>query len=177
MKTKILVGAFFLVTLIIVSTANAGTSGAYVGFTLGNSTPEDTHFDSAMGWKVLAGYALNANWAVEGGYTSFGEMDGPLIMGYSTSVESAGVELAAVGSYSINDKYSLLGKLGVLNWNFDINIDGIGTTSTSGMDIFFGLGGKYNINDKLSVCAIGERYTDEDDGIYLLSVSLIYSFK
>lgn len=159
------------------TTANEDVRGAYAGFGLGNASPEANGFDSAVGWKIFAGYEINVNFSLEGGYTSFGEMDGPIISGVSTSIEPTGFELAAVGRYPINDRLSFLGKLGFLAWDFKVNGAGIGSASTTGTDIFFGLAGEYNLPGNLGVRVAWDRYTVEDDNVDLLSASVVYSFK
>ncbi|MCK4586800.1 MAG: outer membrane beta-barrel protein [Gammaproteobacteria bacterium] len=171
---KYILAGVFAATFCLASGANA--EGIYAGISLGNASPEDSAFDSAVGWKLFGGYEVNNNLAIEGGYTSFGEMDGPTIFGFSTSVEPTGFELAAIGSYPINDQFSFFGKLGFLAWDFKVNIDGLGSDSTTGTDIFFGLGGKYNLSNNLDLRATWERYTVEGDNIDLLSASVVYSF-
>jgi len=173
----IVVAGLFLASFSFISATDADAGGAYVGVSVGNASPEDSAFDSAVGWKAFAGYGINNNLAVEGGYTSFGEMDGPTIQGFSTSVEPTGFELAAVGRYPINDQFSLFGKLGFLAWDFEVNVAGLSAGSTTGTDIFFGVGGEYNLSGNLGVRATWDRYTIEDDNVDLLSASVVYSFR
>lgn len=175
MSYKVAIAGLMVVSLGIVSEAHAET-GAYGGISLGNASLEGDAYDSAMGWRISAGYELNSYVAVEGGYTSFGEMDGPTFMGNKISAEPTGFELAAVGSVPVNGQVSLLGKLGVLAWDLDIRLQGQGSTSRSGTDVFYGVGGKYSLNDGVSLRASWERYTVEDADLDFFSGSVVFSF-
>jgi len=168
-----LLSGVFISTFCFASGANA--EGVYAGFSLGNASLDESEIDSAVGWKLFGGYEVSDNIAIEGGYTSFGEMDISDFW-YSATLEITGFELAAVGSYPINDQLSLLGKLGFLRWDAEFDFSGLGSVSTSGTDIFFGLGGQYNLSDNLDVRATWERYTVEDTDADLLSASVVYSF-
>lgn len=123
------------------------------------------------------GFEINNKIAIEGGYTSFGEMDGPSKLGFSTSIEPTGFELALIESYPINHQLDFFLKLGLLDWDFKVNNAGSGSFSTTGRDIFFGLGWEYDLLGNWGVRGTWDRYKIEGDNIHLLSGSLVYSFK
>ncbi len=176
MNKKYLLAGLFVASLGTTSIATAGPGDTYAGISIGNASPDSSGFDSAIGWKIFGGYEINEILAVEGGYTSFGEMDGPTILGFSTSVEPTGYEIAAVGNFPINSQLSLFGKVGLLAWDFKANINGLGSNSTTGTDAFYGLGGQYEISGNLAVRASWERYTIEDGDIDFLSASAVFGF-
>ena len=176
MHKKYLLTGLFVASLGVTSIATAGAGDTYGGATLGNATPDSSGFDSAIGWRIFGGYKLNEVLAVEGGYTSFGEMDGPDVLGFSTSIEPTGFEVAAVGSFPINSQLSLFGRVGLLAWDFQVNVSGLGSDSTTGTDVFFGLGGQYEISGNLAVRAGWDRYTIEDGDIDFLSASAVFGF-
>lgn len=177
MDKKYLLAGLFAASLGFTSIATAASAGdIYAGGSLGNASPDSSGFDSAVGWKIFGGYALNEMLAVEGGYTSFGEMDGPTVLGFPTSVEPTGFEVAAVGNFPINSQLSVFAKAGLLAWDFQFNVSGLGSTSTTGTDVFFGIGGQYEISGSLAVRAGWERYTIEDGDIDFLSASAVFGF-
>jgi len=158
----------------IVTSSSAGTNAgnAYAGVSVGNASPDASGYDNAIGWKIFGGYALNEILAVEGGYTSFGEMDGPM----TSSVQPAGFEVAAVGNFSINSQFSLFGRIGLLAWDFEENFSGGGSNSTTGTDVFFGIGAQYEISGNLAVRGSWESYTAENLDIDFLSASAVFGF-
>jgi len=157
----------------IVTSSSAGTNAgnAYAGVSVGNASPDSSGYDNAIGWKIFGGYALNEILAVEGGYTSFGEMDGPM----TSSEKPAGFEVAAVGNFSINSQFSLFGKIGLLAWDVEQNASG-GGSSTTGTDVFFGIGAQYEISGNFAVRGSWESYTVEDGDIDFLSASAVFGF-
>ncbi len=177
MNKKYLLVGLFVASLGTTSIAAAGAGDTYAGVSIGNASPDSSGFDSAIGWKIFGGYSLNDILAVEGGYVSFGKMDGPST---SSSIESTGFEVAAVGNFPINSQFSLFGKVGLLAWDADINASGPGgsaSASETGTDVFFGLGGQYEISGNLAVRASWERYTMMDDlDIDFLSASAVFGF-
>lgn len=174
MNKKYLLAGLFVASLGYTSvTTAAGTTGdIYAGISVGNASPDSNGVDSAIGWKIFGGYALNEILAVEGGYTSFGEMDGSA----ASSAEPTGFEVAAVGNYPFNSQFSIFGKVGLLAWDLEKNnIDGSSDNST-GTDIFIGVGGQYEISGNLAIRAGWERYTVEDGDIDFLSASAVFGF-
>ena len=176
MNRKTIVTGLIVVSLSLASTAFADAGNSYAGFSLGNATPDSSGFDNASGWKIFGGYEINDNFAVEGGYTSFGKMNGPVILGFSTSVEPTGFEVAAVGNFPVNNLFTFFGKAGILIWDFKVNVDGLGSSSTTGTDAFFGIGGKFNVAKNTDIQVAWDSYTVEGGGIDLLSVGVVYSF-
>jgi len=176
MNKKYLLAGVLAAGLGIAATANAGAGDVYAGASLGNASPDTSGLDSAVGWKIFAGYEISDILAVEGGYTSFGEMDGPTILGSSTSVEPTGFEVAVVGNSPINSQLSVFGKVGLLAWDFQTNLGVFGSETTTGTDVFYGIGGQYEVSGNLAMRASWERYTIEDGDIDLLSVSAVMEF-
>ena len=192
MNKKYLLAGLFVASLGSTSIAAAGAGDTYAGFSLGNVSQDASGFDidDTIGWKVFAGYALNDVLAIEGGYTTFGDADwgfsgNPPPPGFSTSLETTGVEIAAVGNFPINSQFSLFGKVGLLVWDSEISFSGPGSSDSAddtGTDVFFGFGGQYEIAGNLAVRASWERYTvtiddaDLDTDIDFLSVSAVFGF-
>jgi len=172
MNKKYLLAGLFVASLGTTSIAAAVAGDTYAGVSVGNASPDSSGIDSAVGWKIFGGYALNEILAVEGGYVSFGKMDGP----FASSVEPTGFEVAAVGNFPINSQFSLFGKVGLLAWDTkETNTFG-NSNSTTDTDVFYGAGGQYEISGNLAVRAGWERYTIEDGDIDFLSASAVFDF-
>jgi len=177
MNKKYLLAGLFVASLGSTSIAAAGADDAYAGFSVGNASPDSSSFDNAIGWKVFGGYQLNEILAVEGGYISFGEMDGPTESGATTVFEATGLEVAAVGNYPINSQFSIFGKVGLLAWDGETsNPNPVFSFTDTGTDVFFGLGGQYEISGNLAMRASWESYTMDNFDINFLSASAVFGF-
>ena len=187
MNKKYLLAGLFVTSLGSTSIAAAGAGDTYVGFSLGNISQDESGFDidDTIGWKIFGGYALNDVLAIEGGYTSFGDADWTLSgftlpPGVSTSLETTGFEIAAVGNFPINSQFSLFGKVGLLAWDAEVSASdssGSASDSETGTDVFFGVGGQYEISGNLAIRGSWERYTlDGDLDIDFLSASAVFGF-
>ena len=182
MNKKYFLAGLFAASLGSASIATANAGDAYAGISVGNASPDSSGFDSAIGWKIFGGYKLNEILAVEGGYTSFDEMDSPRVFGgmfgvSSSSVEPTGFEVAAVGNFPINSQLSLFGKVGLLAWDIETSVsDSAGSFSDTGTDVFFGLGGQYEISGNLALRANWESYSMDSFDIDFLSASAVFGF-
>jgi len=172
MNKKYLLAGLFIASLGTTSIAAAGAGDTYAGVSVGNASPDSSSFDSATGWKIFGGYELSDVLAVEGGYVSFGKIDSP----FASSIETTGFEVAAVGNFPINSQFSLFGKVGLLAWDVKTkNIFG-NSNSTTDTDVFFGVGGQYEISGNLAVRGSWERYATGDIDIDFLSASAVFGF-
>lgn len=151
--------------------------------------------DSSMGWKLFGGYQVNQNWAVELAYTDLGKfsfdanVSGGLGVGAGTEygkVEPECWSLSAVGILPVGNDFSLLGKAGVCRWDDRAKAyETVGGTiyeypsESTGTDLTFGLGVKYDINTNLGVRGEWERFLNvvhDRSDVDLWSISLQYSF-
>ncbi len=156
----------------------AGNGDSYFGVSLGNASLDDSEYDSAMTWKIFSGYSVNQNLSLEVGYISFGKMDGPLQpSGKTKTLSSSGFDFSAIGNYPFAGKFAVFGKLGFLVWGSKWNNSGPteGTVSTGDIDLFYGLGGRFDLSSRMGFLAAWERYT-LDDSNDVLSLGLSYRF-
>jgi len=178
MDKKFLLAGLFAASLGFTSIATAASAGdTYAGGSLGSASPDSSSFDDSIGWKIFGGYALNEVLSVEGGYTSFGEMDGPMQFGATNVLEITGFEVAAVGSFPINSQLSVFGKVGLLSWEAELsNPNSTATNNNSGSDLFYGIGGQYEISGNLAIRASWESYSMDDLDVSFLSASAVLGF-
>lgn len=185
-----------LLALVAVSTpALAQDPRWYVGFGLGMSTAKDacdgvsgpgiSCDDEDTAFKILGGYQVNPNFAVELGYTDLGKASASFTGLGNVSFESSGFEVLAVGIAPVAPNWSLFGKLGFFIWDVDAK-DGtglVGNMSESGSDLTYGFGASYDFskNSALRIeyqvyTDIGDSNTTGKDDISVLGASLIFKF-
>lgn len=182
----------------------AEDTGAYLGLSVGQSKTEDfcegaaTCDDTDTAWKVLGGYRLNANFAVEGVYQDLGgavasgTVSDPDISFTGTLDSDAwALSVDAVGILPLGDKFNLFGKVGMAYTSVDATLRGSGTAfgqpfsgsfshKDSDVGLKLGVGVAFEVIDKLSVRFEWERFNDAggdyEADIDLISLGVTYRF-
>lgn len=126
------------------------------------------------GWGLFIGHIFNPTIAVEAEYLNLGE-----IKAGTGSAKSTGFSLSGVGSFPINEQFSLFGKLGYAL------ITGKPGGSFTGSDIksrafTYGLGGQINFSPSVGVRLGWDKYKFNDTGLNgnasLVSVGAVFKF-
>lgn len=141
---KVILSAVFVFLIVLSAVSVFAADGFYTGIGFGISKArngcngsgrnvECNDIDPVI--KVFGGYQFSQNMGLELTSSSFGPTEG--------------VNLAAVGTVPISEKFGIFGKAGFLYWN-----------TNSGMGTMLGVGGKYNINAQTSVRAEWERFNN-----------------
>jgi len=191
--------------------ASAQESGGYIGFNAGRAFADIDSSGLAASlqaggyrigqfsseqrdstFKVLGGYRLNPNFALEGSYFDLGDFDfdATLLPAATQHGEVSGLKGFAVdlvGTLPLREKLSAFARLGVNNGKVAQDFSGttIGTgfagRSDRGWNEKYGIGLQYAINEALSVRAEMERYGIEDnrvlrDNIDTFTLGVVYSF-
>jgi OOP family OmpA-OmpF porin len=209
------IGALSLVTLSGMASpwamADADDSGWYVGGSVGQSMAEidDDRInrsllasgiasatisddDRDIGYKLFGGYQFNRIFSLEGGYFDLGKM------GFTATTTPAGtlqgnirlngLNVDAVGTLPLTEKFSLLGRAGVNYAQAKDSFSGSGAVTVSNpsaskrdLNYKVGVGAQYDFTRSLGVRAEAERYRINDavgnDGdVDLLSLGLVYRF-
>lgn len=131
----------------------AHAEGLYVGAGLGTphygSTVNGISGNgSGLSGKLYGGYQLLPNFAVEAGVADLGHIDQG-----NGKVDGRSVFLDAVGIAPLNDKWSLLGRVGVAHVNLDTS-----TGDASGHGLKLGLGAQYALGHDMALRGEWERY-------------------
>ena len=154
MKKNLLV-----IALLSALTAPAFAEDMYASIGLGSSAiPDDGSGITASGlsYSLLFGYKINKNFAAEVGYTSLlssATMNG-LSAGATGSVTANGFEIAGIGSYPINDQFSVFYRLGYASMSVTPNVSAPGytnNTSQTNAGLVYGPGIQYDINKQIGV--------------------------
>lgn len=105
-----------------------------------------------FGWKLQGGYKFSDHIAVEGGYYKlFSNEDTDSTTTLKSTVNASGLAMSGVGSYAIDDKISLFGKVGLMAWEAEANTNGIVVDTMDGTDILLGVGGAYKLSDNWGI--------------------------
>ncbi len=167
--------------------------GIYLGAGFGVSSlnvsdfaPEYAHLrfeESDLGVKLFAGWRVSNFFAVEAGYTNFGDVrqweGGNLQFFKEADIGVSMLSAEAVGLLPLGDKFDFFGKLGYASWDLSIRTTSEGETenlSTSGWDPTFGIGFAIRFK-KFGGRVEGDWLQIPDAGqVFLLSASLTYIF-
>lgn len=113
--------------------------------------------------RIGGGYRFTRHLGVEAGYALVGEsaIKSTPAANVTESLKSTTLQLAAVGTYPINEAFGVFGKLGLsytkLDYNYaDTGINGSG--SGSKVNPMYGLGVQYNINKRHGIRAQYENF-------------------
>ena len=158
----------------------------------GFSTTSISNDDRDTGYKIFAGYQVNKNFALEGGYFDLGKF------GYSAStvpsgtlngnIKLKGLNLDAVGILPINAKFSAFGRVGMNYAEANDSFSGTGAVrvtntnpSKTELNYKLGLGIQYDFTEAFGMRAEAERYRINDavgnkGDVDLFSLGLIYRF-
>jgi long-chain fatty acid transport protein len=160
--------------------AGINFDGWYGGLNFGQSKYRGVDADSANtrteGWKVYAGYQFNKYLGVEGGYINLNDTTGTSGT-VSTNIDTDAWALAAVVSYPLTDKLSVMGKLGAAYMLADEKrSDSLEQTGDDSYEPNYGVGVSYALLDNLSLRAEWERFDREDHDIDLISAGMVVKF-
>lgn len=206
-------GKLSLLTLALMAApfAMAEDAGWYAGANIGqsNATIDDARITSGLlsnslvagpfnnterdrGFKLFGGYQYNKYLSVEAGYFDLGRF------GFSTTttptgtlsgdIRLKGLNLDAVGTLPITEKFSAFGRIGVAYTHAEDSFVGTGAVnvlnpnpSSRDTNLKVGLGVQYAFTDALSLRAEIERYRVNDavgnkGEVDLASLGLVYRF-
>lgn len=145
-----------LLTSFIAAPAMAADTGFYAGVNVGSATIDSPGFSSTTAIGALGGYNFNQNFAAELAYTDFGSKS---YVGVP-NVKSSAVSLSGVGSYPINEQFSVFAKLGVAS----TSMSATGSPTTSKSDLTYGVGAQLNVNKQIGI-RLGYDVYKVSDGV------------
>jgi hypothetical protein len=131
----------------------------YVGAELGKG---DAGTEDGLGWKFLGGYQFNRNLAVEVAYGWLVDED---------DVEVTALEFVGVGMYPLGNNFSIVGKLGFANWEFDSR-----GVAEDGFDLTWAFGVQFDFARNLSFRAMYQRYETDPESTDFLNIGVLWKF-
>jgi len=172
----------------------AEDKGFYIGATIGQSKVKDfcggigvSCEDTDTALRLLGGYQFSKHFALELGYSQFGEAS-ISSGGLFAKVESTAWEVVAVGMLPVADRFSIYGKIGMYRADSDFStnivLPGIPQAlSESNNDLTFGFGLQFDISGSLGVRAEYQRYQDlggpqiGESDLDVMSIGVVYRFR
>jgi OOP family OmpA-OmpF porin len=159
------------------------------------SNPSSQPLDADdISYGVRGSYRINKNLAAELSYQNFGDAEDKYLDSFGDTITDVSsvtaLSLGFKGIAPLNDLFSLVGRVGLSKWDFDVTETDSGSPgfkykgNDSGSDIYFGLGAEYRITEK-SILGLEYSLTNIDldvDGVKAeheitnLSLSLGYNF-
>lgn len=172
------------VSLASINAYSADAAGGYLGVSLGHSTSDALDElndisgvsvdDSDTGYKVFAGYNINANFAVEGFYADLGELSATF-GGNKAKVESDTFGAALLAKLPLGEKAEVFAKLGYQFWDAEASVNSYDLADDDGSDAVYGIGAAYRFNN-VSIRAEYERFELDSEDVDLLSAGVAYNF-
>ena len=172
---------------------NAGAPAWYVGAGIGESEVSIEGCGSGVScdekgtaWRILGGYRINDNFAVELGYHQFGDAtaSGP---GGKVKFEANAFELSGLGSLPLGHQFSAYGKIGFYRGETKATGDtllGAIDLKETNTDLTYGIGAQYDFNRQLGLRAEWQRYANMGDqatvgesDVDVLGLTVIYRFQ
>ncbi len=170
-----------LLALTTAGTASAD-SGFFAGGSVGSAATELDEFDEDdFAWKAFGGFNFDlvvVDLAIEGGYVDFGSPGADIAgLDYDVDLDAlsgfglVGLELGPLGVFA---------KAGVVSWDAEATIDGIGSDDDSGTDPAYGVGARFSIGSveiraEYELFDIDVESADSSD-LSMLSAGLVWTF-
>ena len=133
----------------------------YIGAEVGQG---DAGLEDDIGYKLFGGYQFHRNLAAEVGYGILVDKD---------DVEVTALEFVAVGIWPLGNNFSLLGKVGFANWEFDAASRGV---SEDGTDLTWALGAQWDFSRNLGIRATYQRYETDPDETDWINIGVVWKF-
>ena len=163
-------------------------SGFFAGGSLGHARAKDACNvlvdpacdDRDAAWRLIAGYQINRNFSVEGGYHSLGKARSSAA---GADARANGWELLAVGAYPVSREFSVYGKLGIFHGQLKGGgaLAGVNETNT---DITFGLGVQFEAARNVALRGEWQHYPNlggpafgGDTDVDVWSVGAVFRFQ
>lgn len=151
----------------------------YAGVKLGsvNYGYSNVTNNGQAGLGLLGGFAINENFAVEAEYNSLGGFTGG-----ADTVKGSSLGMSGVGSYPINEQFSLFGKLGIASTSLKITAPGFSATTVTNTGLTIGFGGQYNVSPSVGIRVgidsykVGKKPTTTTASAGMLYVGGVFKF-
>lgn len=165
-----------IVGLAVLLLACTSYASPYVSISAGSSTVDACNGaancdDGSTGFKLLGGYKLNPNVAVEGGYFDFGKASSG-----GATLKANGFGVGGAFHYDVNSDFGVVGRLGVAAMKADASA----SSSESSAQIYGGLGLGYKVAPAWSVDAAYDfskiEFGNDKFNVHMFSVGVTFAF-
>lgn len=165
-----------LATLIFALCSSVASADSYMGLGIGKfdyDADHITNFEKSSAFEIHYGNDSNKI-AYEIGYLNMGDADDDAGLPVWT-ISGTSLSAAMLAKTSPSNNFDIFAKIGLHSWDVEIDRGNVLEKVTDdGMDLFYGFGGTYKINDKVG---LGARYTiypmdDVDASIMSLNLQI-----
>lgn len=163
MKTSIIKLSIAFLFLFSAFNAIASDNSWYV--TANGLNAEFESGSNNSGYNVAVGKYINSNISIELGYADFGD-GSENIGGVDAEFEATAIQVSALGYLPVSEKAGLFARIGVEK----ISTEDSNNNETDDTDLFYGVGGYYNVSDNIDIRLEAQRH--EIQNIELDTVSL-----
>ncbi len=165
--------------LLCLTVTTALAEGFYGGAGLGLTQIEDedqgiSFKDNPLGWRLLAGYDVTDNFAIEGSYVNSGEAE-DTVLGENVKAELSAFTLSLVGLIPVGDKAQLFGKLGYYDGEEEVTVQDI-TFDEDADGATVGVGVRFNTGNNFAIRGEFDWFNTELDTLWSVGVGFHFYF-
>ncbi len=140
------------------------SAGVYLGAGFGAAEPDVSEFTKDIFSQAFVGIELGSHLSIEAAYLDFGESESSDGL---VTVEAEGISLSAVGVVPLGEMFALYGRLGLLHWDRDADVDqdtideikeAYDTEDEDGFDLSFSAGVQLTLAENLAVALEWSRF-------------------
>lgn len=179
------IAALAVSILLLADPISACAGEFYIGASIGNATLSDD-FDglnvdaNSTAYRLVGGWSFNDYFSLEGGYHDFGDFEQTVDTpnGLATARLSAdGFLFGAIGRIPLSERFTLSGRAGMFFWNGTAEINNVSQASPEDSNLFLGVGGMFDVTDRIQLTTDWIRYELEDVNSSVFSVGFQYRFR
>jgi OmpA-OmpF porin, OOP family len=194
MHKSTMIAGFMAASIATVGSAYAQAGqdrGWYLGGSIGQSSMDIEGCggvvscdDKDTAWRILGGYQINRNFAVELGFHQLGDASASF-PGGRVDFEANAIELVGIGAVPLANNFAVYAKAGFYRGETEAtgsNVAGPIDMKETNTDITYGVGVQYSFNPKFGIRAEWQRYPNmggEEIGesdIDVLSIGVVVRF-
>jgi OmpA-OmpF porin, OOP family len=190
MKLTKIIAATLLISAGLMSAPAMAAGPFYGGVSIGQSKFNDACngvsgagvrcSDSDTGYKILGGYQINPNVAVEATFADLGQAKASDNFGNFISQKGSGFGVGVVGTLPLANNFSLLGRLGFTRGEIKTSSNVGSVPNVSSTELSFGVGASYAVTPTVEIRGEWEQFKIEDGNIggkaNLLSIGAVMKF-
>ncbi len=168
-----------ILALALLAGSSAWAEGFYAGAGIGITQVEDeeggvSFDDNPFGWKIIAGYDFNENFAIEGSYVNSGEAE-DTVSGIDVEAELTAFTVSAVGLLPLSESATLYGKLGLYSGESEVSAFGL-TEDDDESGLTVGGGVRFQTTEQLTLRAEFDWYDTDLDTVWSIGVGFQIGF-
>jgi len=153
-------------------TAYASEQQFYLGGGVGAIVIDgEALFGGEIGVSFYGGYEINSIYKLELAYHLFSKVEDE-----PATISPSMLSFSGLAFHPLSDQLSIFGRLGIAQWDADINFSGIDLRTKSGTDITLGFGFEFRSSENIRWRQEYQYFQFGNDTAHTLFVSVNYQF-